>query len=343
MSSDPPHPPPSRPADDGSSFPRPISGGFRSGIARLDYGRIQTLGALLGKLISVMVPYLRHNTQNNLRFIHPEWSEVEVKTFSKKVFRHFGTVLIEMAQMGFLTREECRNRIQLEGREHIAAAVEKGKGVVMISAHLGSWEVAWHFYPLFFNRPLIGVAKRLRFTQLNRWVHHRRTRFGNRVIYKKGAFEELRRTLRQGGAVALFMDMNRTQQGVPVRFMGHRTKATPAAAMLALRCRSPVLPGFTIRQPDGSFRLFFLEPIEIRRTGNLRDDLQTYTQAITDVIETVVRRHPDQWLWSQKRWKSFHPELYQGRHTLWKNPRIKRLLKGKPPKEIQNGNGANGP
>ncbi|MGD8251842.1 MAG: lysophospholipid acyltransferase family protein [Desulfobacterales bacterium] len=343
MSSDSPHPAPSRSADDDSSFSPRIAGGLRSRIAHLDFRRIRSLGALLGKAIYVTVPYLRHNTRENLRLIHPGWSEADIVSFSKRVFHHFGIVLIEMVQMGFMTREECRNRIHLEGREHIAAAVGKGRGVVMISAHLGSWEIAWHFYPLFFNRPLTGVAKPFRFKQLTRWFHRRRTRFGNRVIYKKGAFEELRRTLRQGGSVAIFMDMNRTQQGVPVHFMGHRTKATPAAAMLALRCRSPVLPGFTIRQPDGSFRLFFLEPIEIRRTGNLRDDLQTYTQAMTDVIETVVQRHPEQWLWSQKRWKSFHPELYQRSHSLWKNRKIKRWLKGKPPEEIPNGNGANGP
>ena len=150
----------------------------------------------------------------------------------------------------------------------------------------------------------------MRNTVLDRLVHKLRTRFGNRIIYKKGALPEMTQTLRQGQILGLLMDISRRFDGVEVKFFGRRATATPAAAMLALRCKSPVVPVFCHRNPGGKLVIKAEHPLEIKRTGNLRSDLQTNTQLITDSVEHAIRKNPEQWNWILKRWKEFYPDLY---------------------------------
>jgi KDO2-lipid IV(A) lauroyltransferase len=97
---------------------------------------------------------------------------------------------------------------------------------------------------------------------------------------------------------------------VEVHFFGRRATATPAAALLAIRCKSPVVPIFCHRNRNGDLILKIERPLEIRRTGDLRSDLQTNTQLITDSVERAIRKNPEQWNWILKRWKEFYPDLY---------------------------------
>jgi KDO2-lipid IV(A) lauroyltransferase len=119
------------------------------------------------------------------------------------------------------------------------------------------------------------------------------------------------RILRQGGILAILVDMARRKDGVEVRFFGKKATATPAVAMLALRCRCAVLPCFCIRERHGMLGIHFEPEIEMRRTNNLRADLVENTQRITDVVERMVRRYPEQWHWLMRRWKDHYPYLYR--------------------------------
>ena len=162
----------------------------------------------------------------------------------------------------------------------------------------------------FMQKPTLGVAKKIRFQPLNHWVHKLRTRFGNEIVYKKGALPEMRQALRAGGVVAMLVDQSRRREGVDVIFFGHKVPATPAAAFLAIRCKSPVLPIFCIREADGRLTIYVDAPLKFEWSGDLRADVQTNTQLITDAVERAVRKHPAQWFWVHKRWKKYYPHLY---------------------------------
>ena len=211
--------------------------------------------------------------------------------------------------MCFSQKELLRN-IQIEGIEIVIEALARQKGAVMISAHLGNYEVAWQSVPCYLGRQMVGVAKKMRNVRLDRLIHRMRTRFGNKIIYKKGALPEMMQTLRQGEMVGILMDISRRFDGVEVNFFGSRATATPAAALLGLRCKSPIIPAFCYRNRNGKLIIRVEHPIEIKRTGNLRSDLQTNTQLITDRVERAVRKNPEQWNWILKRWKEFYPDLY---------------------------------
>jgi KDO2-lipid IV(A) lauroyltransferase len=200
--------------------------------------------------------------------------------------------------------------VRVIGLVNLSRALQSKNGLIIVSAHLGNWEIGLQFARCFLQKPILGVAKKIRFEPLNRWVHGLRTRFGIRIIYKKGALPEMRQTLRQGGILALLVDQSRRSEGVEVLFFGKKVTATPAAAFLAIRCKSPVVPVFCIRAADGQLTIHIQPPLEMVRTKDLRADVQANTQVITQAVERAVRDHPEQWFWVHKRWKKYYPELY---------------------------------
>jgi KDO2-lipid IV(A) lauroyltransferase len=285
-------------------------GSLTNFIARIPKGYITGLGKIVGHFLYYFDLPHRRIVRRNLQFIHPEWSRNQIQNLAKRIFQHLGITILEFLQMAYLSHEELIRNVQIERQEILAEALANQRGVVLISAHLGNWETAWQVCPSFFQRQITGVAKKLRNVQLNQLIHTRRTRFGNRILYKKGALPDMMKTLRQGEIVGILMDISRRFEGVEVDFFGHRATATPAAALLAIRCKSPIIAAFSHRNAKGQLIIHIEPPIEIERTGDLRTDLQINTQLITDRVERAVRNYPEQWNWTLKRWKDFYPDLY---------------------------------
>ena len=212
--------------------------------------------------------------------------------------------------MGFFSREDMRNSIHVVGEKNVMSALRAHKGIIVVSAHLGNWEVGLQTATCYFGLSMTGIAKKMRNVRLEQIIYNYRTRFGNKILYKKGALPEMMQVLRQGGILGVMMDVSRRFDGVEVEFFGRRATATPVAALLALRCKSPVLPVYCLRNPAGKLVVHIEPPVKMERTNNLRKDLLTNTQAITNRVEAAVRKKPEQWLWTLKRWKEFYPFLY---------------------------------
>lgn len=290
------------------------------------------LGRLLGRILYHFDKKHRRIVQQNIQFSNLLSSPEQIEGLSKRIFQHFGISLIELLQMACFTKQELVSRICIEGEKILTDALAKQKGVVLITAHLGNYEMAAQSIPCLLGLPMAGVAKKMRNARLNHLIHNMRTRFGNTVIYKKGALPEMMQTLRQGKIVTILMDVSRRFDGVEVNFFGRRATATPAAALLALRCKSPILPAFSYRNPKGKLITQIEPPVDIKRSKDLRFDLQNNTQCITDCVERAVRKHPAQWNWTLKRWKEFYPDLYPESEK-----RQKRIIKKEKRKKKSSG------
>ena len=282
----------------------------KSIISKISHRHIAGFGKILGRMAYLLdVPH-RRIVRRNLQFAHPDWTREKVESISRRVFQNLGVSFLEFFQLATLSREQVLGRVRVEGLENLQNALKSKNGLIVVSAHLGSWETGLLFARCYIQKPILGVAKKIRFAPLNRWVHRLRTRFGVKIVYKKGALPEMRRMLRQGGIVGLLVDQSRRSEGVDVTFFGHRVTTTPAAAFLAIRCKSPVLPIFCIRDDCGRLTVVVQSALEMKWTGDLRSDVQTNTQLITDVVEKAVRKYPDQWFWVHKRWKKYYPQMY---------------------------------
>jgi KDO2-lipid IV(A) lauroyltransferase len=248
--------------------------------------------------------------RRNLRFAYPDWSREQVDHISRRVFQNLGVSILEIFQTATLSREQVLARVRVVGEENLQNALKSKNGLIVVSAHLGSWETGLLFFCCYVQKPILGVVKKIRFAPLNRWVLRLRTQFGIEIVEKKGAMPEMRRMLRRGGVIGLLVDQSRRSEGVEVNFFGHKVTTTPAAAFLAIRCKSPVLPIFCVRDESGRLTVVVQSPLEMKRTGDLRSDVQSNTQKINDVVEKAVRQYPDQWFWVHKRWKKYYPQLY---------------------------------
>jgi KDO2-lipid IV(A) lauroyltransferase len=307
---------------------------LKSFIAKIPDAYLQFFGKILGKPLYYLAVSQRRIVNRNLRFCFVDSSPQQIQLMAKRIFQHFGITIIELLQMAYLSNQELVSKVRIEGKEILIEALTKQKGIVLITAHLGNYEVAAQYVPCILGQQMSVVAKKMRNARLNRFLHSLRTRFGNKVIYKKGALPEMVQTLRQGKIVAILMDISRRFDGVEVNFFGRRATATPAAAILGLRCKSPIIPAFCHRKPTGELIVQIEPPVKIRRTKDLRSDLQFNTQLITDRVERAVRNYPEQWNWMLKRWKEYYPGLY---------PESKRRLEHIKKKEKKKGRRKTGP
>jgi len=269
------------------------------------------IGSAIGRAIGWMDRPHRRIVRRNLAFAYPDMGENQLRRLEDRVFRNYGINLFELFQMKFMRPEDVARRMRFYGLENFREALRRKRGVIAVSAHLGSWELGVQALPCVFGTHLTAVAKKFKSNFVENWIHSVRTRFGNAILYKKDSLADMTKILRQGGILAILIDMARRKDGVDVLFFGKKATATPAVAMLALRCRAAVLPTFCIREPDDRIGIHAEPEIEMRRTKDLRADLVANTQRITDVVEGMVRRHPEQWFWLMRRWKEHYPELYE--------------------------------
>jgi KDO2-lipid IV(A) lauroyltransferase len=282
----------------------------RSFIAHIPRRYIVNSGKLLGMLLFAIDAPHRRLVTRNLRFCYPKWSRDRIRKLRIGIFKHAGILILEILQSAFITREDLLTMFRVRGGENLTNALKGDKGVIIISAHLANWEIGFQFAGCHFGKPLTGIARTLRQEWLDRWFHHLRTRFGNRILYKRDALQEMRKTLRLGEIIALTLDQSRRKQAIEVTFMGKETFVTPAAALLAMRCKSPVLPMFCLREADYQLAIHIGSPLHMKRAGDLRADLRANTQIMMDALEDVIRRYPDQWVWYQRLWKVAYPQLY---------------------------------
>jgi KDO2-lipid IV(A) lauroyltransferase len=288
-----------------------FSGILTTSIPSIPQKHVARAGRLLGMFVYMVDLRHRRIVRRNLQFTHPEWSRESIQELSKRVFQNMGITFLEVCQMTYFSREDILRKVRIKGEENLLKAIRSPNGVIMISAHLGNWEMAPPSFSCYLQKPVVVVARQIQSNAVHRWINRLRGRFGNIVIDKKRALPKMARTLRNGKALGLLIDQGtRLSEGVEVSFFDRTVTATPAAALLARRYGSPVVPAFCIREPDATLTLVAEPPLALKRTEDLRADLRENTQIMTSAIEKAVRAYPGQWFWFHKRWKRHYPFLY---------------------------------
>jgi KDO2-lipid IV(A) lauroyltransferase len=268
------------------------------GLARLlANGLTAVLYRLLGRLRRVGL--------RNLELARPELTAAERERTLRGVFRHLGWLLVEFCRMDRYTPENTKNWLRTEGLEHYLAARARGRGVLVVTGHMGAWELSSYYHSLM-GYPMGMVARPLDNRRLDTFVNAIRCRHGNRILCKDDFARGLLRAMKNGETVGILMDTNMTPpQGIFVDFFGVAACTASGLARIALKTGAAVLPGFMLWEPEeGRYVLHFGEEIPVARSGDAERDIYTLTQAATAAIESWVRRYPDQWLWIHKRWKT---------------------------------------
>jgi KDO2-lipid IV(A) lauroyltransferase len=274
------------------------------GLACLPLGMAYWLGARLGDLFYLMLTSRRRIALNNLAIAFgTDKTATERYQIARATFRHLGQHLVDFSHLPQLTPQRFTALCHIEGLEHVETLLQRGRGLLIISAHFGSWELA-PAVALCLNTPLHVIVRPLDSPALQRLAEIYRQCCGYHAIARHAALAEGLKVLRRGEIVAVLMDQSSLRhESVQVEFFGTNAYTSRGPALLALRTGCPVISCFLICTGQGRHRLVLSREIPVRRTGDLQQDIVENTRAFTHVIESYVRRYPDHWFWLHRRWK----------------------------------------
>jgi Kdo2-lipid IVA lauroyltransferase/acyltransferase len=263
------------------------------------------IGALIGRLALRLTPRLRRAGDLNLRLAFPAKTAVERQLILRKLYRNLGWLLAEFCQMPRYTQAMTDRFIRYEGLEHYLAARDEGKGVLILTGHLGAWELS-SFYHSLMGYPMSVVIRRLDNPLVDNLVNRIRCLHGNRVLHKDDFARSLLASMRRGETVGILMDTNMTPpQGTFVDFFGYPACTGSGLARVALKTSARVLPGFLLwEESTQQYVLRFGAPLALACSDNTEADAVANTALFTKVIEDYIRQYPDQWLWVHRRWKT---------------------------------------
>jgi KDO2-lipid IV(A) lauroyltransferase len=266
------------------------------------------LGAAVGAAAFYGLSRLRRVGTVNLHLAFPHIPDAERDGILRSVYRNLGTLLAEFCLMPGYTPEGASRFIRYEGLENYLGARERGKGVLVLTGHLGAWELS-SFYHSLMGMPMGMVIRRLDNPLVDEFVNRIRCQHGNRVIHKDDFARGLIASMRAGETVGILMDTNMTPpQGVFVPFFGVEACTASGMARIALKTGAAVVPGFLLwEESEQKYVLRFGKELEVVHSGDAERDAVTNTASFTAAIEAMIRRYPEQWLWMHRRWKTRPP------------------------------------
>ena len=260
----------------------------------------------LGRLLGAVAFHLglrRRVALENLALAFPERTSVERRRIARAAYTNMAHAALDALTSVGLSADELDARVRLENWEGFQQALALGKGVLVATAHFGSWELLGE---VFARRglPLNAVVRPLK-GALNARIVQSRLEAGMKLIPPRGAISGTIQALRRSEVVAILLDQSLPGgRGIAVPFFGRPASTSPALSAAALRTGAPAFVAMAVREPEGEqLRLFLEGPIPLPHGESGAEVVERHTAALTAVIERYVRRYPEQWLWLHRRWK----------------------------------------
>jgi KDO2-lipid IV(A) lauroyltransferase len=274
----------------------------------------RVFAASVTSLLFSLQPKLRKTAEFNLRLAFPDWTDSQRKDVTRKMVRNLGWMAAEFARLPRLTKENIEDVVILDGHEYFLEGQRRGNGVLYLTGHIGAWELSSFAHALY-GYPLHFMARPLDNKRLDALVNQYRCSSGNRRIFKNESARVMLKILRDAGTVGILADQNTMPaEGAFIDFFGKLACTTTGLARVALHTGAAVVPGYAYWDESiQKYRLRFEPPVELVRTGDTERDVFENTQRFARVIEEIIRKHPDQWVWVHKRWKTRpkgEPALY---------------------------------
>ncbi len=242
----------------------------------------------------------RRNVMNSL-----EVSESRAEEIVRDNFAHYGKMIGEIGKWEYIY-ENADSFFELHDFHHVEKLKEelKGKGFIVLTGHIGNWEIASIAFTRYIGKGT-AIVKKIHNQYLNEFITDMRTRMGLDLISDKNTVFSMMKKIRKGEILVFLLDQNApVQEAVFVNFFGRPASTFKVVAMLSLKFNIPVLPAYCIRNDEGKFDIYFDDPIYPVKGDDLESDIVRNTQLYTNFIEETVRKYPEQWFWVHNRWKN---------------------------------------
>ncbi len=284
-----------------------IISGFFSVIGLIPQGAAIRIAGFLGRVWFVVDKRHRDVALQNLTHVFgTEKNAVQIRKLARQIFCNLILIIFEI---GWLMRKRVKDfpkYFHVHGLHYLKAAHKKGKGVLVLTGHMGNWELM-SMAAAMLGYPLSAIYRPMDFKPLDRFFIDLRGRYGTTLYPKKNAMRPILRGLKKGELVGILLDQKtNVKSGVFVDFFNRKACTNKGLALIALRTQTPVVPLFLLREKDG-FRVEIGPEVPVIRTGDKEKDIRINTRQYNRVIEDVIRRYPDQWFWVHRRWKTKEP------------------------------------
>lgn len=286
-------------------------------LAALPVAVAMRLAAGVATLVIRVAWPIRRIGLTNLAIAFPDKSDAEREAILVASYRNLGRMVAECAHLANLTPANVRDTVRFEDdriwREEIVPHLES-QGILVLTGHFGNWELFAYAYGLY-GHPVSLVHQTIKNPLVDAYVERLRSGGGTRLFRKQEAARAVLRALKDRAIVVLPLDQNQSRRaGVFVDFFGVPASTSEGLARIALRTDAPIFPVFLVRDGvSARHRIVFLPRVEIASMADRDLAARELTQRCTAVLESMIRTHPDHWLWTHKRWRTRplgEPELY---------------------------------
>src|SRR5262245_60953572 len=274
-------------------------------VARVFPGALLRLTDGLASVAFVIFRRYRHHSIENIRVaLGQNLDDSAINKIARRTLRNFLRACIEIGIAVESSDDEFRARIPIVGRENVDAALAKGNGAIILSAHLGNFFLVGSRLTIdglptyvLVNQPRDG-----RFAEL---MDGYRLQVRQKTIHarpRREALQELQDVLRRNQVVVLIADEYRKGSGIEVSLLGRSVIARRGPATLAMRTGAAIVPACLVRQADDTLKLLIEPELELARGIRGKDTIRDNTIRVTQWVERTVCAYPDQWNWMNLRW-----------------------------------------
>lgn len=226
----------------------------------------------------------------------------DAEHIAKENFKNLGKSFAEIIKIYYGLGRDIIDNVEVRGINNYMKAKSKNRGVIFISGHCGNWELMSLIFGYKVDR-LSVVARTQDNIYLNRLIEAVREKYGNRVIYKKGALKGIISELRKNGSIGILMDQAVVRgEGYVIDFLGRPAWTTKMPALIARKTGASVLPAFINRNSSGHVLNIYPE-IELSNEQDTEKAIVKDTERFSGYIEDYIRQYPSEWLWIHRRWK----------------------------------------
>jgi Kdo2-lipid IVA lauroyltransferase/acyltransferase len=234
-------------------------------------------------------------------------TESEIRALARKVYQNFAMTAMDVVRLPELSLEKIKEITSLEGKEYLDNSRARGKGTVMITGHLGFWDITGlrilaEGYPMTY---VSGGFRNLMIDKLYNWFREQR---GIKVLPRQYALRGVLKSLARNELIGIVSDQNAGTNGVFVDFFGKKASTPIGAARFALKSGASIVMVLNVPDADRKHYRALVIPVEINKTGDEEKDTLLYTERFTKILEDVVRQHPEHYFWLHRRWKTRPPE-----------------------------------
>ncbi len=237
----------------------------------------------------------------NLKVIFPQKDEKEIAKIRIRVFRNFAKYLVDFFRFEKIDSEYIKKNVQIKNLHYFDEALLKGKGAIVLTAHLGNWELGGAIFSIS-AYPLWAVALEHKDKRINSFFNNRRESRNLHVIAFGRAVRMCLKVLRENKVLALVGDRDFSAKGIVLDFFGKPAHFPEGPASLSLQTGAAIIPGFMLRNADDSYCLCFEKPIAFHSCGDRDKDIHNLISLYIPIFERYIRKYPDQWYMFRRFW-----------------------------------------